>query len=90
MHRSNRHHVTTILKRTCSHPSNRSRRLRAMGTAIGRQVEKRVVGRPPDEPFDGLRLHCYPDSQSASNVISFTPRYNPAETGFGHRLPASG
>ena len=41
-----------------------------------------MLRRPRDVPFYGFRLRCYPDSQSASNVIYFTPRYNPDEMDF--------
>ncbi len=82
MYRSNWQHARTILKRTWNHPSNRSRRVRALGSAVEWQVEKRVVRRPRDVAYFGFRLRCYPDSQSASNVIYFTPCYNPDEMGF--------
>ncbi len=82
MYRSNWQHARTILKRTWNHPSNRSRRVRALGSAVEWQVEKRVRRRPRDVPFYGMRLRCHPDSQSASNVIYFTPRYNPDEMDF--------
>jgi FkbM family methyltransferase len=82
MYRSNWHHVRTILKRTWNHPSNRDRRARAVGAAVAWQVEKRVLRRPRDVPYFGFQLRCYPDSQSASNVIYFTPRFNPAEMDF--------
>jgi FkbM family methyltransferase len=82
MYRSNWQHARTILKRTWNHPSNQSRRVRALASAIEWQVEKRVLRHPRDVAYYGFRLRCYPDSQSASNVIYFTPRYNPDEMDF--------
>lgn len=82
MQRTNWYHVKSILKQTWRHPSNADHRARSTATALAWQVEKRLRRRPRDVDFYGLTLRCYPDSQSASNVVYFTERYDPAEMRF--------
>lgn len=79
---STAHYVRSVLSQTWSHPSNRGRRGRAIAGALAWQVRKRVGAGPRDVPFFGWRLRCHPDSNSASNVVYFTERYDPAEMGF--------
>ena len=76
------YYVRSVLRQTWDHPSNRDRRVRALFAAIVWQLRKRVGGRPRIVPYFGWRLWCYPDSNSASNVIYFTERYDPDEMGF--------
>jgi FkbM family methyltransferase len=79
---SNLYYVRSILTQTWRHPANRHRRLRAVAAALGWQVHKRLGRGPRDVAFFGWTLRCHPDSNSASNVIYFTPRYDPDEMGF--------
>lgn len=76
------HYVRSVLSQVWRHPSNSHRRVRAVGAAVGWQVRKRIDGRPREIPFYGWTLRCHPDSNSASNVIYFTQRYDPDEMGF--------
>lgn len=82
---SNLYYVRSILTQTWRHPSNRHRRGRAVAAALGWQIHKRLGRGPRDVAFFGWTLRCHPDSNSASNVIYFTPRYDPDEMGFMQR-----
>jgi hypothetical protein len=66
-----------ILLRVASHPSNRDQRLAAVGRAVRWQVRSRLR---PDRlevaAYGDTVLLCYPRSNSASNVIYFTPHYD--------------
>jgi FkbM family methyltransferase len=79
---SNLYYVRSILSQTWRHPSNRHRRVRAVLGALGWQVHKRLGRGPRDVDFFGWTLRCHPDSNSASNVIYFTPLYDVDEMGF--------
>lgn len=81
MQRSSWYHVRSILRQVWTHPSNAHRRWRATGAALRWQVDKRLVARPRDIVFFGFILRCYPDSNSASNVIYFGERFDPEEMG---------
>jgi FkbM family methyltransferase len=80
--RSNWHYVRSVLGQTWNHPSNSGRRVQALTRAVGWQVRKRFSARHRDLPYFGYRLRCYADSNSASNVVYFTERYDPTEMGF--------
>lgn len=82
MKRTSWFHVKNIIRQTWTHPSNADHRVRSLGKTLGWQVEKRMRNVPRDQPFYGFVLRCYPDSQSASNVMYFTERYDPDEMGF--------
>ena len=76
------HYAKSITAQVWRHPSNRGRRIRALAGAVAWQARKRLSASPRDVPFFGWKLRCYPDSNSASNVIYFTERYDPDELGF--------
>lgn len=82
MQRTNWYHVKSILRQTWDHPSNADRRVRAVVGAMAWQIDKRTRRRPRDVAFFGCTLRCQPDSQSASNVIYFTERFDPDEMAF--------
>jgi FkbM family methyltransferase len=67
------------MRQVWNHPSNRDHRLRSLGRAVGWQVSKRLSARPRDVGFYGFTLRCHPDSNSGSNVIYFTERFDPDE-----------
>ena len=90
MQRSNWYHVKHVLRQTWQHPSNRSHRVRSVAGALGWQLDKRLRRRPRDVPFFGLTLRCHPDSQSASNVVYFTERYDPDEMAVAEAYLRSG
>lgn len=79
---SSLYYVRSILTQAWQHPANQHRRVRALAGALGWQLHKRLLRSPRDVPFFGWTLRCHPDSNSASNVIYFTPRYDPDEMGF--------
>lgn len=79
MRRTRRFHAANILRQVWVHPSNRGRRVRAEARAVAWQIRKRVRPRPVDLPFFGLTIRAYPNSNSASNVVYFTERFDPAE-----------
>lgn len=79
MQRSNWYHVRHVLQQTWHHPSNRGHRTRSVAGALAWQMDKRLRRRPRDVPYFGMTLRCHPDSQSASNVLYFTERYDPDE-----------
>lgn len=79
MQRSNWYHVRHVLEQTWHHPSNRGHRTRSVAGALAWQMDKRLRRRPRDVPYFGMTLRCHPDSQSASNVLYFTERYDPDE-----------
>lgn len=89
---SHLHYVRSILGQVWRHPANRHRRIRAVAGAIRWQVQKRLSGRARDVDFFGWKLRCHPDSNSASNVVYFTARYDPDEMGFmqAYLRPADG
>jgi FkbM family methyltransferase len=72
----------SIASRVVHHPANRHRPRRALARAMWWQARKRVWPRPVDVDFEGFTLRCHPDSQSASNVWYFTPRFDPVEMTF--------
>ena len=75
-----------ILVMIASHPANRRRRLAAIGRAVRWQVRSRLRGDPLEVPvYGGTSLLCYPRSNSASNVIYFTPYYDYDEMHFLQR-----
>lgn len=76
------HYARSILRQTWSHPSNSGRQVQALTRAADWQVRKRLSQRPRDLPYFGYCLRCYADSNSASNVVYFTERYDPTEMGF--------
>lgn len=82
LRRSRWYHVKNVLRQTWQHPSNRDHRVRSLAKAVTWQAEKRLRRKPRDVAYFGFTLRCYPDSQSASNVIYFTERYDPDEIAF--------
>lgn len=59
-----------VLKYIWNHPSNRHRKIRAVGESVYWQVEKRVTKRSRDLPvFGKMRLRCYPNSRGAAMMI---------------------
>lgn len=69
-------YAVSIPRQVWSHPANRHRRGRALARAIGWQLYKRGVRSPKEiKIFSGMRIRCYPDSNSASNLFYFTPYY---------------
>jgi len=80
-----------ILLRVASHPSNRDQRLAAVGRAVRWQVRSRLR---PDRlevaAYGDTVLLCYPRSNSASNVIYFTPHYDYDEMHFLDRYLCPG
>lgn len=79
---SSLHYVRSILGQVWRHPSNRRSRVRAIGRALRWQAYKRISATPKKLQFFGLDLLCYPDSNSASNVVYFTELYDPDEMRF--------
>lgn len=83
--------ATRILVRIAGHPSNRQRRLTAMWRAVNWQVRSRLSADPVEIPAYGdTVLLCYPRSNSASNVIYFTPYYDYDEMHFLDRYLRAG
>lgn len=78
-------YVRRITSQILEHPANRDHKVRALARGIGWQVRKRIIPKPVDVPYEGLTLRCYPDSNSASNVFYFTPRYDWDEMAFLER-----
>ncbi len=76
------HYVRSVIAQTWRHPSNEGRRGRAVARAVGWQLRKRVRPTPMEVDFFGWRLRCHPDSNSASNVVYFTPLYDVDEMDF--------
>ncbi len=59
-----------VLKYIWTHPSNRQRKLRAVGESVYWQVEKRLTKRSRDlKVFNGMKLRCYPNSRGAAMMI---------------------
>jgi len=59
------------LRYVWSHPANRGRRMRCVARAISWQLARRMTARPRDVAVfgDGMRLRCYPDSQSVALAL---------------------
>jgi FkbM family methyltransferase len=83
--RTARRQVVDITRAVVSHPANRHRKVRALVRAYGWQIYKRATHLPVVVAFHGLRLRCYPDSNSASNVIYFGERFDVDELTFLER-----
>jgi FkbM family methyltransferase len=79
-----------ILSAVIEHPANRDHPVRACVRAIGWQLYKRSVRRPRDIDYYGLRLRCYPDSNSASAIMYFGPRFDYNEMIFTQRYLRQG
>ncbi|MDG2381085.1 MAG: FkbM family methyltransferase [Pirellulaceae bacterium] len=59
-----------VVKFVWSHPANRDRRVRAVGTAVAWQAYKRVVRRPWDiSVYGDMKMRCYPDCQGGGLMI---------------------
>ncbi len=62
-----------VLKNIWTHPANRKRRFRALGSAIQWQIYKRLKRSSKwyreIEVFGGLRMRCYPDSRGAGVML---------------------
>ena len=70
--RSSLFYLWSIPREIFRHPNNRNHRIRALGRSVLWQAYKRLVGKPVTvRLFDGIRLRCYPDSVSASQVFYF-------------------
>ncbi len=62
-----------ILGSIWRHPSNRGQRLRSVVRTVGWQMQKKLLGTSREIQLKGgTRLKCYPDSNSASNLIYFS------------------
>jgi FkbM family methyltransferase len=84
--RSTLYYAVSIPRQVWNHPANRHRRGRALARAIGWQLYKRIAKRPLDiRVYSGMKIRCYPDSGSASNVLYFTPYYEYHEMQFLQR-----
>ena len=69
-----------MLRQVYVHPSNGDRRLAAVARAVSWQVSSRLSAAPREVlVWGGMTLRCHPRSNSASNVIYFTQRFDPAE-----------
>ena len=81
--RSNWFYTSAIVRQIATHPGNRGARLRAFVRACSWQLRKRMSEQPRDVAiFGGMRLRCYPDSTSASNVHYFGDYYEFHEMSF--------
>lgn len=54
-----------------NHPANRTRRIRALAVYVLWQTNKRLLGKPWDVDYHGLKLRIHPDSHSASAALYF-------------------
>jgi FkbM family methyltransferase len=80
-----------ILVQVAGHPSNRQGRLAAIRRAVSWQVRSRLRADRVEIPAYGdTVLLCYPRSNSASNVIYFTPYYDYNEMHFLERYLRAG
>jgi FkbM family methyltransferase len=69
-------YAVSIPRLVWRHPANRHRRTRAVARAIAWQLYKRLVRKPKEiKIYSGMRIRCYPGSNSASNLFYFTPYY---------------
>jgi FkbM family methyltransferase len=74
--RSSLYYLWSIPRQILRHPYNRSRPIRALAKSIWWQGYKRLAKRPITVPlFETMKLRCYPDSVSASNVMYFGDYY---------------
>ncbi len=65
------------------HPANRHRQLSAVMRAAGWQIDKHLRGRHRDVPLaGGMRVRCYPDSQSATLLLYCNGLYDYDEMRF--------
>jgi len=70
----------SVIRQIIVHPSNRGRRGRALRHAARWQIRSRISTRPLElAVWEGMTLRAYPRSNSASNIIYFTERFDPAE-----------
>jgi len=75
--------ATSIVRQVWTHPANRRHRIGALARAVGWQVHKRVIRKPKDITlFSGMRIRCYPMSNSASNLFYFGQFYEYDEMRF--------
>ena len=88
--RSSAAYARRIIAQVLRHPSNRRQPAASAPRAVRWQIRKRIRRSPVDVQFWGLVLRCYPNSQSASNVWYFTPRYDHDEMLFIERLLGPG
>ena len=81
----------SVMRQVVAHPSNRGSRFAAVRRSIEWQVASRRNAAPRDiEVYGGLTLRAYPRSNSASNVIYFTPYFDPVEMDFMRRFLKAG
>lgn len=61
-----------IINQIWTHPANRSHRFSALLRAAIWQCHKRLLGRPKDLKYHGLKLRCQVDSRSAARALYFS------------------
>lgn len=70
--RSSLYYLWSIPHQIWRHPNNRNRRALALARSVWWQGYKRLIRKPITvRLFNGMRLRCYPDSVSASEVFYF-------------------
>jgi FkbM family methyltransferase len=68
--------AASLIRQVWSHPANRHHRGRALARAVGWQLHKRVIRRPREiTVYSGMKIRCYPKSNSASNLFYFGQYY---------------
>jgi FkbM family methyltransferase len=83
--------VISVVRQVVAHPSNEGARWTAVQRSIAWQWRSRTRADPLDlVVYGGLTLRAYPRSNSASNVIYFTPYFDPDEMDFLGRVLKSG
>jgi FkbM family methyltransferase len=81
----------SVIRQVLSHPSNQGARWAAVKRALLWQLRSRTRSAPLDlVVYGGLTLRAHPRSNSASNVIYFTPYYDPDEMAFLNRFLKAG
>jgi FkbM family methyltransferase len=89
--RSSFYYLWSIPRQILRHPNNRRRALRGLAKSIWWQGYKRLAKRPITVPlFETMKLRCYPDSVSASNVMYFGDYYEFDEMLFVRRYRRPG
>lgn len=81
------HYALSIPRQIWHHPNVRGHRARALTRAVSWQLYSRLIRKPITiRVYGGLRLRCYPQSASASNVMYFGDHYEFHEMVFVRRL----
>lgn len=71
------YYIQSVTEQILAHPNNRDHKLSALLRSVYWQVRKRLLNKPWDLPiYDKFVIRCYPDSNSASNIVYFGEYYD--------------